>query len=74
MLSAGACVGVVARELAVPIPLETRRALFWLAGMALPLMYVGEEGFDLDAPLVLTLFLRDGPASLLGGFARFLGR
>jgi hypothetical protein len=49
-------------------PSDALRAFFPPAEVPL---VAGEEGLDLDA-LVLTLFLREGPFSLLGGLARFL--
>jgi hypothetical protein len=76
-------VGVVASELVPELLAEPLLALFaafgpsdalraFLPPAEVPLV-AGEEGLDLDA-LVLTLFLRDGPFSLLGGLARFLRR
>jgi hypothetical protein len=74
-------VGVVASELLPELLAEPLFALFaafgpsdalraFLPPAEVPLV-AGEEGLDLDA-LVLTLFLREGPFSLLGGLARFL--
>lgn len=74
-------VGVVASELLPELLAEPLFALFatfgpsdalraFLPPAEVPLV-AGEEGLDLEA-LVLTLFLRDGPFSLLGGLARFL--